>query len=325
MTTAQMSRQTTSAAVDCKGPRHLLSAAQLGADDIQALSQRADALRQMSREELSKILQGAVVATLFYEPSTRTRMSFEAAVLRLGGHVVTAENALENSSAKKGERLEDVFRVVGSYVDAIVIRHHEATSMVEAAPWSPVPIVNAGAGAGEHPTQALLDVYTILREVGRVDGLNITLMGDLRYGRTIHSLLRLLALYDDVHVTLLHPVSLGLPTALHQELTNAGLCMVSTDDVDAALASADVVYQTRIQKERLANSTEQQGAERFYLTTASLQKMKAHTRILHPLPRIMEIHPDVDTDERAAYFRQAENGLYIRMAILEHLVKGDLA
>ncbi|GMA49137.1 aspartate carbamoyltransferase [Alicyclobacillus contaminans] len=301
---------------------HLLSAADVTRAEVESWMHRADTLRQMSRADCRKILADAVVAALFYEPSTRTRLSFETAVQRLGGRVVTAENALENSSAKKGERLEDVFRVVGCYADAIVIRHHESNTMAEAAPHSPVPVINAGAGAGEHPTQALLDVYTIRRELGRVDHLNVCVMGDLRYGRTVHSLLTLLAQFRGITVTLLHPESLGLPDTLRATLAARGLALRCGVSVETALAEADVVYQTRIQTERLASQQEAAGVERFRLTPDRVARLKPTARILHPLPRVDEIAMEVDADPRAAYFRQVENGLYLRMAVLESLVRG---
>jgi aspartate carbamoyltransferase catalytic subunit len=305
-------------------PRHLVTVRDVECKDVERWIQRAEALREMRPTDRLEILRGAVVATLFYEPSTRTRLSFEAAVYRLGGAVVSAENARDNSSARKGERLEDVLRVVGSYADAVVIRHHEAQTLVQAAPVSPVPVISAGAGDGEHPTQALLDVYTIYRELGTVDGLNVTVVGDLRYGRTVHSLLLLLAKCGNVRITLCHPPSLGLPTELYQELSAAGLQLWQVDNLDEALVDADVVYQTRIQTERLSNADELCGADRFHITADTLRHLKQTARILHPLPRVAEIHPDVDQDPRAAYFRQVENGLYMRMALLEDRIKGGV-
>jgi aspartate carbamoyltransferase catalytic subunit len=305
-------------------PRHLVTVRDVEWTDVERWIQRAEALREMRPADRQEILRGSVVATLFYEPSTRTRLSFEAAVYRLGGAVVSAENARDNSSARKGERLEDVLRVVGSYADAIVIRHHEAETLVQAAPVSPVPVISAGAGDGEHPTQALLDVYTIYRELGTVDGLNVTVVGDLRYGRTVHSLLLLLAKCRNVQITLCHPPSLGLPAELYRELSAAGMRLWQVDNVDEALVDADVVYQTRIQTERLANADELRGADRFHITADTLRHLKETARILHPLPRVSEIHPDVDQDPRAAYFRQAENGLYMRMALLEDRIRGGV-
>lgn len=285
------------------------------------LMELAERLRQMPREEARQILQGKVVATLFYEPSTRTRMSFESAVMRLGGSVVGAENALENSSAKKGETLADVFRVVGSYVDAIVIRHHERDTVREAVKYSPVPIVSAGTGAGEHPTQAMLDVYTIWRELGCIDGVKLTVAGDLRYGRTVHSLLRLLTWFDGIEVTLFAPEYLTLPQDLVEELTGKGLVLHTGTNFHATLAASDIVYQTRIQTERFT-ATENTTEASYVIGAEELACLPPQARILHPLPRVNEISPEVDEDPRAAYFRQVENGLYMRMALLAHLLGG---
>jgi len=297
----------------------------LGTDDfnrqlIETLTRKADEFRITPRLQLLQRLAGTVIATLFYEPSTRTRLSFESAATRLGAHVVGAENAQENSSAKKGESLEDVFRVVGSYVDAIVIRHHEIHEMAIAAGLSPVPIINAGAGAGEHPTQALLDVYSMHRELGRVDGLHICLVGDLKYGRTVHSLLRTLMYFNDIHVTLVHPDALGLPTHLEQTLQQAGVQMKRGLSLEQAVETADVVYQTRIQTERLTSAEEAKGADAYLFTLNHLKHLPKEACILHPLPRVNEIEIAVDSDIRAAYFRQAENGLYLRMALLDEIL-----
>ncbi len=305
--------------------RHVISTHDFDAASVSRLMDSAEAMRRDSREVLLKRLRGAVVATLFYEPSTRTRLSFESAVTRLGGRILGAENARENSSAKKGESLDDVFRVVGCYADAIVIRHHETNAIAESARVSPVPIINAGAGSGEHPTQALLDVYTIWRELGRLDGLHVCVMGDLKYGRTVHSLLRMLTYFSDIDITLLHPDSLDLPEPLREELAASTLRMHREHDVRHAMADADVVYQTRVQRERLASPQEADEAKDYVIGQTHLEVLKPSARILHPLPRVDEIAPDIDNDERAAYFRQVENGLYIRMALIDEILKGVLS
>lgn len=303
--------------------RHVVSVKDFTKDSLVELMELAEHLRELPRDTARQILQGRIVATLFYEPSTRTRMSFESAVLRLGGSVVGAENALENSSAKKGETLADVFRVVGSYVDAIVIRHHEKDTVSEAVKYSPVPVVSAGTGAGEHPTQALLDVYTIWRELGRVDNLRLTVVGDLRYGRTVHSLLRLLTWFDGVEVTLFAPDYLTLPEELLEELQAAKMKLSYGTDFHTALANTDVVYQTRIQTERFTAADANASAS-YVIGLEELSCLPAHARILHPLPRVNEIAPEVDDDSRAAYFRQVENGLYMRMALLVDLLGGNV-
>lgn len=304
--------------------RHVVTTRDFTRADLERLMKQAEALRGAPRATLRERLAGVVVATLFYEPSTRTRLSFEAAAAKLGAAVISAENAKENSSAKKGESLEDVFRVVGSYADAIVIRHHETDAIAKAVPVSPVPIVSAGAGAGEHPTQALLDVYTLWREFGRVDGLRVCVLGDLKYGRTVHSLLRLLTNFEGVEATLVGQPGLGLPDALKDELQTAGLMVRESTDFAAALHDSDAVYQTRLQRERFDEGLDATGAESaFYgIGPQHLELMKQTARILHPLPRVNEIDPAVDTDERAAYFRQVENGLYMRMALLDDMLGG---
>lgn len=304
---------------------HALTVNQFDLDRTMKLIERAEYLRRMPRLGALTRLTGRLVATLFYEPSTRTRLSFEAAVYRLGGQVVSAENARENSSSKKGETLADVFRVVGGYTDAIVIRYHDAHELDQAAPYSPVPIINAGAGAGEHPTQALLDVYTIWRELGRVDHLTIAILGDLRYGRTVHSLLIWLSKMKHIRIRLCYPEPLGLPEELERMILENDVQVERVEDVESAIRDADVVYQTRIQAERFEAETELSATGDYGIRREHLSVMSAHTRIMHPLPRVDEIDPAIDPDHRAAYFRQTENGLYMRMALLDDLLKGDLA
>ncbi|EJY55823.1 aspartate carbamoyltransferase [Alicyclobacillus hesperidum URH17-3-68] len=303
---------------------HALSIAQFDVDTTFQLIRRAEALRAMPRHETRALLAGDIVATLFYEPSTRTRLSFEAAVYRLGGQVVSAENARENSSSKKGESLADVFRVVGCYADAIVIRHHRAEELDAAAPFSPVPVINAGAGSGEHPTQALLDAYTIWRELGRLNDLTVAVLGDLKYGRTVHSLLRLLAKMEGIRIRLFHPEPLGLPPELAAEMRDSGIPIEIAEDLEDAVRGADIVYQTRIQAERLQAEHEMCATDDYAIRRSHLAVLPEHARILHPLPRVGEIDPAIDPDDRAAYFRQAENGLYMRMALLDHMLRGEL-
>jgi aspartate carbamoyltransferase catalytic subunit len=301
--------------------RNVISISDFTREKVEQLIELAETLRGESRQSLRTRLRGALVATLFYEPSTRTRLSFEAAVTRLGGNIVGAENAKDNSSAKKGETLADVFRVVGSYADAIVIRHYETNAIANAVSFSPVPVVNAGAGSGEHPTQSLLDVYTLRREFGRIDGLSLTIVGDLKYGRTVHSLLRMLTLFNHVSVTIVHPNSLSLPEALQEEVGQK-LTIRREDNLEKALALADVVYQTRVQKERLQDVAEAAETEKYAISAQHLTLMQEGARILHPLPRVNEIAVEVDEDNRAAYFRQVENGLYIRMALMDDILGG---
>ncbi|WAH35512.1 aspartate carbamoyltransferase [Alicyclobacillus dauci] len=304
---------------------HVTTVKQFDLNTTMQLMEHAERLRSMKRSDLANQLAGRLIATLFYEPSTRTRLSFEAAVYRLGGQVISAENARETSSSKKGETLADVFRVVGAYVDAIVIRHHSAEELDEAIPYSTVPVISAGAGSGEHPTQALLDTYTIWRELGRLDELTVAVLGDLKYGRTVHSLLRMLTKMKRIRVKLFHPTGLCLPAHLEEEVALAGVEIEHCDTIEQALSDSDVVYQTRIQSERLEGLDEACAATEYAIHHEHLTVLPEHARILHPLPRVGEIDPAIDPDARAAYFRQAENGLYMRMALLDQLLKGELS
>ncbi len=271
--------------------------------------------------KLPSTLGDKILATLFYEPSTRTRFSFEAAMQKLGGSVISTESASHFSSVTKGESLEDTIRIVGGYSDAIVLRHPEEGSAKRASGVSPVPVINAGDGSGEHPTQALLDLYTISKEFDDINGLEIALVGDLLYGRTIHSLLDLLGLYESIKIYLVSPYELRVPEHYKQELTTRGIQFEETEVLDTILEHIDVLYVTRIQKERFKSEKDYDELKDAYvIDTKTLEKLKKTARILHPLPRVNEISPEIDEDPRAAYFRQAKNGLYIRMALLEMVI-----
>ena len=301
---------------------HLISAAQLSPDTLGALFTLADKLQVQDKSRtLEQTLRGRILATLFYEPSTRTRLSFEAAMQKLGGSVLSVENARDSSSAVKGETIADTVRVVSGYADAIVIRHFEEGTAAAAAAASPVPVINAGDGAGEHPTQALADTYTILRELGRLENLRVVLVGDLLYGRTIHSLLPLLAQFPRLHVELVSPPSLRLPGTILQQLTARGVEVRETTSLDGIVEDADVVYVTRVQGERFAFAAEYEAVKDAYvLNLKTAERLKQGAVIMHALPRLNEIAPEVDLDPRAAYFRQARNGLYVRMALLSSLL-----
>jgi len=278
--------------------------------------ERDDALRTLPQP-----LRGRLLATLFYEPSTRTRFSFEAAMQKLGGNVLTAENAKESSSATKGESIADTVRVVSGYADAIAIRHYEDGAARLAAEASPVPVINAGDGIGEHPTQALADMYTIRKELGRLDDLKVALIGDLLNGRTIHSLLPLLSLYRGVKITLVSPEKLRLPPRYIRGLKEKAIKFTETEKLDASIRAADVVYVTRVQRERFASDEEYGRMKDAYIIDAKMaDKLKSKAIIMHALPRVSEISPDVDANYRAAYFRQAKNAMYIRMALLIYLL-----
>lgn len=302
-------------------PRHVISVDQfLDRSFLSSLFGRAALFEaQRKARKIECTLNGRVMVALFYEPSTRTRLSFETAMLLLGGSVVGTESASHFSSAAKGETMEDTIRVVGNFGDVIVIRHPEEGIAVRAASVSEKPIINAGDGIGEHPTQALLDLYTILKELGRIDGIHIALVGDLKHGRTIHSLAKLLSLYN-VKLSLVAPNQLKLPEKYKEFLDKAGIIYSEHDSYEPILGSVDVLYVTRVQKERFADAAEYEKLKNaFVVTPAHLAKMKPNSIIMHPLPRVAEISNAVDNDRRAAYFRQTENGLYIRMALLEHV------
>lgn len=270
------------------------------------------------------ILKGFLMATLFYEPSTRTRLSFESAMKRLGGEVLTTENAREFSSAAKGETLEDTIRTVEGYADIMVLRHFESGAAKKAAAATTIPVINAGDGPGQHPTQALLDVYTIQREIGRLDNINVGLVGDLANGRTVRSLAYLLGKYSNVKLYFVAPDVVKMKEDIKEYLTSKNVEWEESTDLMDVASKCDVVYQTRIQRERFGDRidlyTEARG--KYIVDKNVMNHLQSHAVVLHPLPRLDEITVDVDLDPRAAYFRQAKNGLYIRMALLKLLLVG---
>jgi aspartate carbamoyltransferase len=261
------------------------------------------------------LLKGKILANLFYEPSTRTSSSFTAAMERLGGSVIPI-NEVRYSSVSKGEVLQDTIRTLEAYVDVIVLRHPEMGSAALAAEYARKPIINAGDGIGEHPTQALLDLYTITEELGHVDGLTVTLLGDLKNGRTVHSLARLLCLYN-VRLNFVSPEQLRIPAELAAEILEHGLPIMETNKLEEVLPQTDVLYVTRVQKERFEDlALYEQVKNAYVITPDTLKAAKDRMIVMHPLPRVGEISMDVDSDPRAAYFRQVEYGMYIRMALL---------
>ncbi|MFZ5559238.1 MAG: aspartate carbamoyltransferase [Patescibacteria group bacterium] len=274
------------------------------------------------RGRVPKILQNKILSCVFYEPSTRTRFSFESAMLKLGGQVISTESAGHFSSAIKGETLEDSIRIISGYSDIIVLRHPEVGAAERAAKVSLVPIVNAGDGSGEHPTQALLDLYTIRKELGRLDDLKIAMVGDLLYGRTIHSLIYLLSISHNIEVFLVSPRELKLPEKYKSFLEKHKIKFSESDNLENIISKIDVLYMTRIQKERFSSSQLYERVKNsFALDKKLLNKLRKQAVIMHPLPRVNEISQEVDSDNRAAYFRQARNGLYIRMALLNLLFR----
>ena len=296
--------------------QHILESQQFDRAFLESLFQSATELEG----KRDSYLKGKILASLFYEPSTRTRLSFESAMLRLGGSVLGTENAGEFSSAMKGETLEDTIRVIGRYADVIVLRHPQAGASDRAASVSPVPIINAGDGAGQHPTQALLDLYTINRERGSIDGARIACVGDLKNGRAVRSMVYLLAKFDGISFTFVSPPELAMQADIKEYLGRHNIPFTETADLEEAMRSSDVVYQTRLQKERFADKAD---AERFAgmytITHALADTMKEGAIIMHPLPRVDEISLDTDTSPHAAYFKEAYYGLLIRMALLKHL------
>jgi aspartate carbamoyltransferase catalytic subunit len=303
---------------------HFIESQQLTPEIIFEIFNIADEFKM--DESYEPILKDKIIATLFYEPSTRTRLSFETAVLRLGGKVITTENAKDFSSAVKGETIEDTARILSSYADAIVIRHYEEGSAKIASSVSKIPVINAGDGKGQHPTQALLDIYTIYKEIGRLEGLKIAIVGDLASGRTARSLCYLLGKFPGNEVIFLSPEHLKMKEDIKEYLTKHGVSFREEKNLDEVLPEVDVVYMTRIQKERITLDEYNNAKGKYVINSNNIGLLKKDSRILHPLPKIDEINLPVEVeqkDPRVAYFRQAENGLYIRMALLAYLLAGN--
>ncbi|HEY58292.1 MAG TPA: aspartate carbamoyltransferase [Anaerolineae bacterium] len=296
--------------------KHIISVKQFSRDDLTYIFEVAHEMREMvMRVGSFDLLKGKILANLFYEPSTRTASSFTAAMERLGGSVIPI-NEVRYSSVAKGESLPDTVRTLEAYADVIVLRHPQKGAAALAAQYARKPIINAGDGVGEHPTQALLDLFTIREELGQVDGLTVTMLGDLKYGRTVHSLARLLSLYD-VRLNYVSPNILQMPREIIAELEEKGIPQAEHETLDPVLAETDVLYVTRVQKERFENLSEYEQVKGAYIITPETMALAKERMILmHPFPRVGEISMEVDADPRAAYFRQMEYGLYVRMALL---------
>tara|TARA_B100001250_G_scaffold264949_1_gene228450 strand:- start:3766 stop:4689 length:924 start_codon:yes stop_codon:yes gene_type:complete len=301
---------------------HVIEAQQFDVDLLNAIFTTAREMEQVVRHYGSNILGRRVMASLFYEPSTRTRLSFESAMTRLGGAVLTTESAQEFSSASKGETLEDTIRVIAGYSDVIVLRHFESGASQRAADVSEVPIINAGDGAGQHPTQSLLDMYTISREIGRLDSISIALVGDLSNGRTVRSLCYLLAKYPNPKIYFVAPDIVRMKGDIKEYLTRQKIEFSEVENLHHIAGEVDVLYQTRIQRERFGDNLEhyEKARGKYIVDESVLRCMRDDAIVMHPLPRVDEIDPAVDADPRAAYFRQAHNGLYVRMALLKMLL-----
>jgi aspartate carbamoyltransferase catalytic subunit len=268
------------------------------------------------------ILSGKVVATLFYEESTRTRLSFEAAAQKLGAGVISSTNARQFSSVSKGESLEDTIKTLHGYADCIVLRYHKEGGAARAAHFSKVPIINGGDGSGQHPTQSLLDLFTIEDELGQIDGLKVALVGDLKHGRTVHSLAYLLGKFNNIQLRLIAPEALQMPEDILDYLERHKVGVVIDHDFVNLIDDVDVLYQTRIQKERFDGVSEYEESKgKLSVTRQVANMMKNDAIIMHPLPRVDEIRYGVDDNHRAKYFIQAENGLYVRMALLKMLME----
>ncbi len=279
-----------------------------------------DLAEGFEKDPRQKILSNHVIASLFFEPSTRTRLSFESAINQLGGRVIGFSDA-GSSSVKKGESLRDTIQTVSLYSDLIVMRHPLEGSARFASEVSDTPIINAGDGANQHPTQCLLDLYSIRKTQGSLDNLNIAFVGDLKYGRTVHSLVIALTMFKNVTFHLVSPIELKLPRSIKNFILDAGLSYHQYDDIAQIIDDVDILYMTRIQRERFADSVEYERVKNSYiLDNAMLENSKDNLRILHPLPRVNEISEDVDSNEKAYYFQQAENGVYVRQALLASIL-----
>lgn len=294
--------------------KDIVSARQFDKTTLDLIFKTADKIKKGSYDK--NLLKGKVLATLFYEPSTRTRLSFESAMLKLGGEVISTESASQFSSVSKGETLEDTIRIVAIYCDVIVLRHFMSGASEIASKLSKVPVINAGDGEGEHPTQALYDLYTILTRLKK-ENFTISMVGDLTYGRTIHSLSQLIIHYPKVKINFVSPQALKIPDWLRIELKKNKVSFSESEDFERNLKDSDIIYMTRIQKERFKSSAEyQKYFGKYILDKKVMKNLKRLAYIMHPLPRVNEISPEIDEDPRAIYFEQAENGLYVRMALL---------
>ncbi len=307
--------------------KHIYESQQFDLELLDIIFKVADEMKNdlLAKPRLyANALKDKIMASLFYEPSTRTRFSFESAMSRLGGSILTTENAKEFSSASKGETLYDSTSVMCGYADLIVMRHNEPGSAKMAAEVSLVPVINAGDGSGQHPTQALLDLYTIKDNFSTIDGLTIAMVGDLKYGRTVRSLSYLLTKYNNIKIYFVSPLVCKMDEDIKDYLTTNNVEWEEISSLDKILPLVDCVYMTRIQKERFHDLEDYESAAgKYILDMDSIKLMKQKSIIMHPLPRVDEISQEVDSDPRAQYFNQAKNGLYVRMALLYLLLKKD--
>ncbi|HOK36681.1 MAG TPA: aspartate carbamoyltransferase [Paludibacteraceae bacterium] len=296
--------------------KSLVSITDYSKEDILEILSSAEEFEKHPNQE---VLKGKVIATLFFEPSTRTRLSFETAVVRLGGSVIGFSD-VATSSLSKGESLHDTIRIVSNYVDAIVMRHPYEGAARYAAEISPVPIINAGDGANQHPSQTLLDLYSILKTQGTLENLNICIVGDLKYGRTVHSLIMAMSHFHPTF-TFIAPEELRIPYEFKIFCDKNNISYTELYELSDNFNEADILYMTRVQKERFQDLMEYERVKNVYmLKNSMLENTKPNLRILHPLPRVFEIDPEVDKNEKAYYFQQAKNGLYVRQAIINKVL-----
>ncbi|KJY84206.1 aspartate carbamoyltransferase catalytic subunit [Vibrio galatheae] len=294
--------------------KHIISIPELSRSELELI---VDTAARLKAEPNPELLKHKVVASCFFEPSTRTRLSFETAVERLGGSVIGFDNGGNTSLAKKGETLADSVQVISSYVDAFVMRHPQEGAARLASEFSNgVPIINGGDGANQHPTQTLLDLFSIFETQGSLDNLNVAFVGDLKYGRTVHSLTQALAKFDNVRFFFIAPDALAMPDYICEELEDASIRFSMHSNIEEVVPELDVLYMTRVQKERFDESEYAHMKSAFILTAATLEGARDNLKVLHPLPRVDEITTDVDKTKHAYYFEQAENGVYAREALL---------
>ncbi|MDV7105421.1 aspartate carbamoyltransferase [Vibrio sp. TH_r3] len=302
--------------------KHIISIPELERNELELIVETAGQLKSKPNPEL---LKNKIVASCFFEPSTRTRLSFETAVQRLGGTVVGFDNAGNTSLAKKGETLADSVQVISSYVDAFVMRHPQEGAARLASEFSnDIPVINGGDGANQHPTQTLLDLFSIYETQGRLDNLNIAFVGDLKYGRTVHSLTQALAKFDNNRFFFIAPEALAMPDYICEELDEAKIPYSLHIEMDQVIPELDILYMTRVQKERFDESEYVHIKSAFILSANQLSTARDNMKVLHPLPRVDEITTDVDATKHAYYFQQAENGVYARQALLALVLNNDL-
>lgn len=306
------------------GMKHLIDPLDFSVEETQELLDLADRI-VADRERFSQACRGRILATLFYEPSTRTRLSFESAMLRLGGSVLGFASA-DNSSVAKGESVADTIRAVSCYADICAMRHPKEGAPLVASHYSGIPVINAGDGGHQHPTQTLTDLMTIRRKRGSLGGITIGLCGDLKFGRTVHSLMKSLVRFPDIRFVLISPEELRVPDYIRQDVLQKHHAPYrEVETLEQVMPELDILYMTRIQKERFFNEEDYvRLKDSCILTAEKLRAAKADLSVLHPLPRVNEITADVDEDPRAAYFEQAQNGVYVRMALILKLLEVEV-